>query len=227
MLLAVTEHRQMVRSQTIIKFRRIYDSSPHLPHKCPASLTITPPSLGTVPRSSQKRCRWAVLEPQVLLPRVSVIHADSPSSSPEQPARCLQVRARLSPQPWLLVTRSSGISELIPLRTKTCCFPGATVRDVTEKAIEILANELAISISISVSGPIPTCACSSGHFSRLLTLHSWLSSACASHGVSYIDNFNLFWERRQLFKFDGIHQNRLGANSLMSTPSDQSHYYWQ
>ena len=63
-----------------------------------------------------------------------------------------------------------------------------------------------------MSGPIPTCALGSGCFSHLLS--TWLCSACASHGVSYIDNFNLFWEHRQLFRIDGIHPNWLGAKLL-------------
>lgn len=130
----------------------------------------------------------------------------------------------------------------------TCCIPGATVRDIAYKAIEILANEpdikkvivhvgtndirmkqsevlkddfkylfcsLKQSVNhVFVSGPIPSCRRCVERFSRLLSLHTWLSSACVSHGVSYIDNFNLFCECRQLFRGDGIHPNWAGAKLL-------------
>ena len=50
----------------------------------------------------------------------------------------------------------------------------------------------------------------SAHFSRILSLHTWLQSACRSHNIGFIDNFNLFWEHLSFFKTDGIHPNKLG-----------------
>lgn len=65
---------------------------------------------------------------------------------------------------------------------------------------------------IYVSGSVQSCGRGIGQFrSRLLSLQIWLSSACAAHSVSYIDNINLFWERRKLFRNYGIHPNWLGA----------------
>ncbi len=64
---------------------------------------------------------------------------------------------------------------------------------------------------INVSGPIPSCGRGSGRFSPL---HTWLSSTYAANGVSYIDNFNLFWEGRQLFRYDDIHLNWLEEKLL-------------
>ncbi len=49
---------------------------------------------------------------------------------------------------------------------------------------------------ICISGPIPTFGCGVG---RLLSLNSWLSSACNAHGVDFIDNFKVFWEWGELF----------------------------
>ncbi|KAF7662314.1 hypothetical protein LDENG_00238990 [Lucifuga dentata] len=101
---------------------------------------------------------------------------------------------------------------------------------------------------VYISGPIPSCGCGVGCFSRLLARHTWLLSACAAHNVAFIDNFNLFWESCQLFRADGIHPNWSGAKllaenisfsvihssaqltgnqnaSTSSTHSDQSHRY--
>ncbi len=55
-----------------------------------------------------------------------------------------------------------------------------------------------------------------GQFSRLLSLNTWLSSVCVSHSVAFIDNFNVFWDRRHLFEADGLHLNRTGS-CLLST----------
>uniref|UniRef100_A0A3B4FU33 SGNH hydrolase-type esterase domain-containing protein n=1 Tax=Pundamilia nyererei TaxID=303518 RepID=A0A3B4FU33_9CICH len=55
-----------------------------------------------------------------------------------------------------------------------------------------------LQVSAFISGPTPTCR-GIGRFSQLLSLNTWLSSACVSHGVGFINNFDAFWERRHLF----------------------------
>ncbi len=51
-------------------------------------------------------------------------------------------------------------------------------------------------------------------FSQLLGLNTWLQRTCSIKGVNFIDNFNLFWGHRQMFKLDGLHPNKLGARVL-------------
>uniref|UniRef100_A0AAX7UZR1 SGNH hydrolase-type esterase domain-containing protein n=1 Tax=Astatotilapia calliptera TaxID=8154 RepID=A0AAX7UZR1_ASTCA len=71
-----------------------------------------------------------------------------------------------------------------------------------------------LQVSAFISGPTPTCGRGIGHFSRLLSLNTWLSSACISHGVGFINNFDAFWERRHLFGADGLHLNAWGRRLL-------------
>ncbi|KAG9260322.1 hypothetical protein AMEX_G26567 [Astyanax mexicanus] len=68
--------------------------------------------------------------------------------------------------------------------------------------------------SVFISGPIPSLGRGSGHFSRLLNLHTWLQNTCLSQDLHFLDNFNLFWNRPSFYRFDGIHPNRLGAQIL-------------
>ncbi len=63
-----------------------------------------------------------------------------------------------------------------------------------------------------ISGPLP--ARGTNMFSRLLGLNTWLQITCSTKGVNFIDNFNIFWGHRQLFKLDGLHPNKLGARVL-------------
>ncbi len=63
-----------------------------------------------------------------------------------------------------------------------------------------------------ISGPLP--ARGTNMFSRLLELNTWLQRTCSTKGVNFIDNFNIFWGHRQLFKLDGLHPNKLGARVL-------------
>ncbi len=67
--------------------------------------------------------------------------------------------------------------------------------------------------TVYVSSPTPTFG-RMGHFSRLLSINTWLSSACVTHGVQFIDNFNLFWQCSHLFGADGVHLNKAGAQVL-------------
>uniref|UniRef100_A0A3B4VND8 Uncharacterized LOC111239487 n=1 Tax=Seriola dumerili TaxID=41447 RepID=A0A3B4VND8_SERDU len=69
-------------------------------------------------------------------------------------------------------------------------------------------------LSVFISGPTPTCGRGMGQFSRLLALNTWLSSVCDTHGLGFIDNFNVFWLRRHLFLADGFHLNNAGRRSL-------------
>ncbi len=64
-----------------------------------------------------------------------------------------------------------------------------------------------------ISGPLP--ARGGNMFSWLLWLNTWLQRYCGIKRVNFIDNFNIFWGYRPLFKLDGLHPNKLGARVLM------------
>ncbi len=63
-----------------------------------------------------------------------------------------------------------------------------------------------------ISGPLP--AKGKNMFSQLLRQNTWLQRSCSIKGVNFIDNVNIFWGHRQLFKLDGLHLNRLVARVL-------------
>lgn len=71
-------------------------------------------------------------------------------------------------------------------------------------------------LSVFISGPLPTLGLGAERFSRLLQLHSWLQSACHTHGFYFIDNFNLFWNRPSFYHYDGLHPSKLGSRILAS-----------
>lgn len=54
--------------------------------------------------------------------------------------------------------------------------------------------------AVFISGPISVLARGVGRFSRILSLHTWLQSACRAHNIGFIDNFNLFRNRSSLFR---------------------------
>ena len=68
--------------------------------------------------------------------------------------------------------------------------------------------------NVYVSGPTPTLGCGIGHFSRLLSLNTWLSSACDTHNVHFIYNFYIFWQCDHLLRADGLHLNKAGARTF-------------
>ncbi len=51
-------------------------------------------------------------------------------------------------------------------------------------------------------------------FSRLCALNKWLLSWCKDHKLLFVNNWNLFWERSRLFRGDGLHPSRVGAELL-------------
>ncbi|KAL7384544.1 hypothetical protein ABVT39_004411 [Epinephelus coioides] len=68
--------------------------------------------------------------------------------------------------------------------------------------------------SVFISGPLPTLSCGAKRFSRLLSLNSWVQTACSTYGFTFIDNFNLFWNWSSFYRADGLHLSRLGSRML-------------
>lgn len=71
--------------------------------------------------------------------------------------------------------------------------------------------------SVFISGPLPTLSRGAERFSRLHSLNSWVQAACSTYGFTFIDNFNLFWNRSSVFRADGLHPSRLGSRMLALT----------
>ncbi len=68
--------------------------------------------------------------------------------------------------------------------------------------------------TIIVSGPLPTYRRGHERFSRLFALNEWLFSWCKEQKMFFVNNWNLFWERPRLFRADGLHPSRVGAELL-------------
>ncbi len=68
--------------------------------------------------------------------------------------------------------------------------------------------------TIIVSGPLPTYRRKHEKFSRLFALNEWLFSWCTEQKILFVNNWNLFWERPRLFRADGLHPSRVGAELL-------------
>ncbi|XP_052425159.1 uncharacterized protein LOC127968191 isoform X3 [Carassius gibelio] len=68
--------------------------------------------------------------------------------------------------------------------------------------------------TIVVSGPLPTYRRGHERFSRLFALNEWLLSWCKEQKLLFVNNWNLFWERPRLFRADGLHPSRVGAELL-------------
>uniref|UniRef100_A0A3P9JNH7 SGNH hydrolase-type esterase domain-containing protein n=1 Tax=Oryzias latipes TaxID=8090 RepID=A0A3P9JNH7_ORYLA len=68
--------------------------------------------------------------------------------------------------------------------------------------------------SVFISGPLPGLSPSTERFSRLLGMNTWLQTACMTRKGSFIDNFNLFWNRTSFYCLDRTHPNRMGSSIL-------------
>ncbi len=92
--------------------------------------------------------------------------------------------------------------------------------DIRKEQSELLKKDFSelfetlqrLEVQSFISGPLP--ARGTNMFSWLLGLNTWLQINCSTKGVNIIDNFNIFWSHRQLFKLDSLHPNKLGARVL-------------
>ena len=89
--------------------------------------------------------------------------------------------------------------------------------DVVKQQSEVLKQDFtnllnkvrSLDTVVFVSAPLPTVRRGDERLSRLLVLNRWLKATCAAQSVNFIDNFNIFWQCRHLFKADG---SWLGTN---------------
>ena len=113
----------------------------------------------------------------------------------------------------------------------TTSFPDADslivhvgTNDIKKQQSELLKREFIqlfgvlkhLHYRVSISGPTPTLGRGLGRFSRLLSLNTWLRSACLTYNLNYINNFDIFWQQVNLFAVDGLHLNFAGARALSS-----------
>ncbi|KAK0133164.1 hypothetical protein N1851_031450 [Merluccius polli] len=87
--------------------------------------------------------------------------------------------------------------------------------EVLKRDFNDLLNKVrCLNTEVFISGPLPTVRRGDERFSRLLMLNRWLKDTCAAQSVNFIDNFNIFWERRHLFEADGFCLNKSGVQLL-------------
>ncbi|KAK0135756.1 Protein RIC-3 [Merluccius polli] len=104
--------------------------------------------------------------------------------------------------------------------------------DVVKQQSEVLKQDFndllnkvrCLNTEVFISGPLPTVRRGDERFSRLLMLNRWLKDTCAAQSVNFIDNFNIFWERRHLFEADGFCLNKSGITSKGSSKSSESRF---
>ncbi|XP_058246162.1 uncharacterized protein LOC131353269 [Hemibagrus wyckioides] len=76
---------------------------------------------------------------------------------------------------------------------------------------------------IIMSGPLPRFQRGIERFSRLFAFNEWLQSWCQEQNIPYFDNWNVFWERPRLYRYDGLHPSRAGAAVLSDNISRTLH----
>ncbi len=79
---------------------------------------------------------------------------------------------------------------------------------------------------IIVLKPLPTYRQGHKRFSRVFALNEWLLSWCKDQKLLFVNNLNLFWERPRVFRADGLHPSRVGAELLSDNISRTLRSIW-
>uniref|UniRef100_A0A3Q4I4H4 SGNH hydrolase-type esterase domain-containing protein n=1 Tax=Neolamprologus brichardi TaxID=32507 RepID=A0A3Q4I4H4_NEOBR len=96
------------------------------------------------------------------------------------------------------------IADEYPTVTNIVLHTGSN--DVSKQQSEVLKRDFtgllntvnSLNAAVFISGPVPPVRGGDERFSRLFALNKWLISACTDHSVHFINNLNIFWERRHL-----------------------------
>uniref|UniRef100_A0A9J8AG05 SGNH hydrolase-type esterase domain-containing protein n=1 Tax=Cyprinus carpio carpio TaxID=630221 RepID=A0A9J8AG05_CYPCA len=134
--------------------------------------------------------------------------------------------------------RVLDVSAQIPTILKADESPRAVVlhtgvNDTTQRQTETLKRDFRSLIEmvrstkptamIIMSGPLPTYRRGHERFSRLFALNEWLLSRCKEQKLLFVNNWNVFWERPGLFRADGLHPSRVGAELFLDNISRTLH----
>ena len=142
-----------------------------------------------------------------------------PSSGPSKTlcfpgARILDIKHRLP----TILTKYSNISTII-IHIGTNDIRARQSEVLKQDFQSLRASLLDTGNKIIISGPIPTTQHNRGleRWSRLFSLHTLMKDYCATTGISFINNFDLFWVRPIFLKPDGLHPNWRGSQMLSLT----------
>ncbi|CAI5677846.1 unnamed protein product [Oreochromis niloticus] len=121
-----------------------------------------------------------------------------------------------------LKERILQIADEYPTVTNIVLHTGSN--DVSKQQSEVLKRDFtgllntvnSLNAAVFISGPVPPVRGGDERFIRLFALNKWLISACTDHSVHFINNFNIFWERRHLFKANGFNFNKSGVKLFTS-----------
>ena len=69
-------------------------------------------------------------------------------------------------------------------------------------------------LEVVISGLLPVPRASESRNRRIRQMNAWLESWCRGQGFRFLDHWDLFWGRGDLFKRDGSHLNWRGTNIL-------------
>ncbi len=78
---------------------------------------------------------------------------------------------------------------------------------------------------IIVLKPLPTYRQGHKRFSRVFALNEWLLW-CKDQKLLFVNNLNLFWEHPRVFRADGLHPSRVGAELLSDNISRTLRSIW-
>uniref|UniRef100_A0A3B4FKP6 GIY-YIG domain-containing protein n=1 Tax=Pundamilia nyererei TaxID=303518 RepID=A0A3B4FKP6_9CICH len=119
-----------------------------------------------------------------------------------------------------LKERILQIADEYPTVTNIVLHTGSN--DVSKQQTEVLKPDFTgllntrIGLSYKPIRPVPLVRGGDERFGRLFALNKWLISACTDHSVHFINNFNIFWECRHLFKANGFNFNKSGVKLFTS-----------
>ncbi|CAI5657641.1 unnamed protein product [Oreochromis niloticus] len=158
--------------------------------------------------------------------RFAPLSKDPASISDNHPSKSSEVRSenllkskrpqgKLKARPETLIVGDSAVKDV----QRMC---GSN--DVSKQQSEVLKRDFtgllntvnSLNAAVFISGPVPPVRGGDERFSRLFALNKWLISACTDHSVHFINNFNIFWERRHLFKANGFNFNKSGVKLFTS-----------
>jgi len=68
---------------------------------------------------------------------------------------------------------------------------------------------------VTISGLLPELRANEHRVEKIREVNTWLKDWCGKEGFHFMRNWHQYWNRRDLYRWDGLHLNRSG-NSILA-----------
>ncbi|MCP5006083.1 MAG: SGNH/GDSL hydrolase family protein, partial [Planctomycetes bacterium] len=112
------------------------------------------------------------------------------------------------------ITKDVNDNSLLVFHVGTNDVMRTRSEELLEKYRKLIQQYKLKTNNIIISGVLPRMSAESSFYSKAFSLNSRIKSLCLQEGIGFMDSWNQFYQKPDLFMSDGLHLNSVGSARL-------------